>query len=174
MLRTITEIDLLISLRPWTQNDIPRLLEIEEAVHVAPWNRDAFLMCFQQGYIGYVATLDASSSTKSNAIAGFVILSVHTEECHILNIGVAQSYQRQGIGKQLLIHALEEAKKKHHATVAFLEVRRSNTRAIHLYTTLHFEKVAERKHYYPGPHEPEDALIFVKLLTDPSSTLRTT
>ena len=150
-------------IRPWNQNDIYPILAIEEAVHVAPWNRDAFLMCLQSGYAGYVALTDTPHKTQRD-ITGFIIMSTHTEECHILNIGVAIMHQRQGIGKMLLTHALKEAKNRYHAKVAYLEVRRSNTRAINLYRQFHFEQIGERKDYYQTAHGAEDALIFAKLL----------
>lgn len=153
-------------IRPWTPHDINRLLEIEEAVHVSPWDRDTFLMCMQQKYLVYVATKQSDINARE-VIIGFAVLSVYAEECHILNLSVALAHQRQGIGKMLLTHALQQAEKNHQAKVAFLEVRRSNTRAIKLYQQLGFEQVAERKNYYPGPHEPEDALILVKLLSQP-------
>lgn len=151
------------TLRPWNQNDLYPILAIEEAVHVAPWNKDAFLMCLQAGYAGYVALNNAPHKAQREII-GFLVMSTHAEECHILNIGVAMAYQRQGIGKMLLMHALKEASDQYHAKVAYLEVRRSNTRAINLYKQFDFEQVGERKQYYQGPHGAEDALVFAKLL----------
>lgn len=154
-----------IVIRPWTQHDIHRLLDIEEAVHVSPWNKDAFLMCWQQGYHGYVAIAQDTKSDGQKTIIGFIIYSAQAEECHILNISVINTSQRQGVGEKLLTHALKQAHTVQFAHIAFLEVRRSNTRAIHLYEKLQFQLISERKNYYQGPYEPEDALIFAKLLT---------
>jgi len=150
----------MIRIRPWKQTDIQAILAIEEAIHVSPWNNEAFLTCLQAGFAGFLATDDG----KQDEIVGFIILSIHTDECHILNIGVTRTHQRQGIGKMLLNHALSEVITLYHAKMAYLEVRRSNTRAINLYKQFAFEQIGERKHYYPGPHEAEDALIFAKLL----------
>lgn len=150
-------------IREWNKEDVSRILEIENAVHVAPWDTDAFSMCMRQDFKGYVLIEKANSEEK---IVGFIILSFFPEECHILNLAVDLSHQRQGVGKALLNHVLIIARKNYHAKVAYLEVRQSNTRAIKLYSSFHFEKVGVRKNYYLGPHEPEDALIFAKVLTD--------
>lgn len=122
------------------------------------------LMCLQADYRGYVAVNEQNDKPHHAEIVGFIILSILAEECHILNIGVSRAHQRQGVGKILLNHALQEAITLYHAKMAYLEVRRSNTRAINLYKQFAFEQIGERKLYYPGPHEAEDALIFAKLL----------
>ena len=49
---------------------------------------------------------------------------------------------------------------RHHATdVLYLEVRPSNTRAVHLYQRIGFEGIALRRDYYPADHGREDALV---------------
>src|SRR5262245_60553980 len=123
----------MICIQQWKQNDIPAIVAIEEEVHVAPWNNDAFLMCLQAGYVGYIAINKQSDLLQPTEIVGFIILSILDEECHILNIGVARKHQRLGIGKMLLNHSLIDAANQYHAKMVYLEVRRSNIRAIHLY-----------------------------------------
>jgi len=152
-----------MQIRPIHQHDIPAMLLIEEAVHLSPWNKKAFFMCLQPHCLTYVAIINEHATNKRDLI-GFVILSHHAEECHVLNLAVAARYQHQGIGKTLLAHALKEAQETHHVKAAYLEVRRSNTRAIHLYQQFGFVQIGERKNYYKDPGTQEDALIFAKLL----------
>lgn len=136
--------------------DLPELLAIENSVHVSPWAADTFKTCFQAGYFGWVIEVDKK-------IIAFIIISLKPEECHILNLCVAREYQRHGHGKRLLIFALNHAKEQG-VGIAYLEVRRSNTRAIDLYRKNQFHFIGERKEYYPTVNGKEDALVFAMSL----------
>lgn len=143
-------------IRTFFKSDLSEVLSIEEAVHVCPWTIETFEMCFKAGYLSWVVELNKK-------VAGFIIVSLRNEECHILNIGIAHAYQRQGWGKKLLEFTLRHAKAEG-AGIIFLEVRRSNSRAIALYRKLKFHLVGERKNYYPTVTGNEDALVFAKSL----------
>jgi ribosomal-protein-alanine N-acetyltransferase len=78
------------------------------------------------------------------------------DEVHILTIAVRQSHQRQGIGEQLLISAIDLAMQLR-AEVVTLEVRPSNTGARALYEKYGFKEEGLRRHYYSDNNE--DALI---------------
>jgi len=145
-------------LRPLFKTDLAQLLVIEEAAHTVPWGEETFKICFQSGYAGWAIEQD-------KIIQGFVIVSLRAEECHILNLCVAREYQQQGLGKRLLQYALNHAKQSG-ALVAYLEVRRSNARAITLYKKERFLLIGTRKDYYPSPTGSEDALIFARSLQD--------
>src|SRR5262245_26552494 len=141
-------------LRTLFKSDLPNVLAIEKAVHVLPWTEETFNTCFQSGYIGWVAEFD-------NRVIGFVVISLSQSECYILNLCVSHAYQHQGFGRKLLEFALDHAKSKG-IGIAYLEVRRSNSRAISLYRKMQFHLVGERKGYYPTVSGNEDALIFAK------------
>lgn len=144
-------------LRELFKSDIAAVFSIEQAVHVVPWTIDTFQICFRAGYKGWVLE-------EEKQVLGFVIVSFVADECHILNLCVARQAQHQGYGKVLLAHALEEAKKAS-MHIAYLEVRRSNGRAIQLYKKANFQLVGERKDYYPTQtNQQEDALVFAKSL----------
>lgn len=136
--------------------DLPQILLIEEAVHISPWTESTFKTCLHSSCAGWVIELDRK-------IIAFLVASLHEDECHILNIGVAREHQRQGFGRELMLHALADLTVRR-VTVVYLEVRRSNTRALSLYNQLNFKKIGERKAYYPAPEGAEDALIYAKLL----------
>src|SRR3990167_6265398 len=143
-------------LRSLFKADIEQVLAIEGAVHIAPWTREAFAICFEPGYLGWVIE-------KNRKIVGFIIISLRADECHVLNLCVSHTHQRQGAGRQLIEYALDYAGQRG-ATIVYLEVRRSNMRAISLYKKLRFLEVGERKGYYPSGEGREDALVLAKSL----------
>lgn len=139
-------------LRSLTTADLPDLLIIENSVSVVPWSIEAFKGCFNAGCLGWGSFLE-------NKMIGFIMIAQSLDECHILNIAVAREYQGQGCGRQLLELVLKQAKQKG-IGIVYLEVRLSNTRAIHLYKKMHFLLIGQRKNYYPTVSGREDALVF--------------
>ena len=65
----------------------------------------------------------------------------------ILNIGIKFDFQRQGHGRGLLNHLIEELKKRDIGEI-LLEVRAGNKSAIPFYKRLAFEEISVRKNYY--------------------------
>lgn len=145
-------------LRTLFPNDLNDMMVVEQSVHVAPWTRETFLTCFQTGCVGWAFEVDKK-------VVGFVLIAMHVGECHILNICLSHAHQRKGFGKQLLDQVLQHAKQKN-LGIVYLEVRRSNSRAINLYKKAGFILVGERKGYYPAPDGAEDALIFARSMHD--------
>lgn len=143
-------------LRTLRKTDLSEILVIENAVHISPWTAETFKVCFQAGFTGWVIEVE-------NKVVGFIIISENREDCHILNVCVAHEFQHRGYGYKLISKAIEQAK-KNGVTIAYLEVRRSNTRAITLYRKMGFHYIGERKEYYPGTTGNEDALVFAMSL----------
>lgn len=137
-----------------SEMDLPRIVLIEESAHITPWTEDIFQRCLEAGY--RFLGIDQEQN-----LVGFVIYSLQVGECHILNLCVEVPYQGKGLGEALLQQALKQAKEEG-ASIAFLEVRRSNARALTLYKKLGFIQVGSRKGYYPKESGREDALIFAK------------
>jgi ribosomal-protein-alanine N-acetyltransferase len=136
--------------------DLPYIMVIEKATQAAPWTEETFKICFRAGYQGWVAELN-------HKIIGFIFVSLREAECHILNLCIEPRSQRQGWGRRLLEAAVCYAQQQG-TQIAYLEVRRSNTRAIHIYTNAGFQLIGERKDYYPILDHREDALVFGKSL----------
>lgn len=143
-------------MRTLFKSDLDQLLTIEKSVHVAPWTEETFKICFESGYVGWIAEAEQK-------VIGFIIVSLTADECHVLNLCVAREYQHQGFGRKLLEHALGQSKQQG-VGIVYLEVRRSNSRAISLYRKMKFHLIGERKDYYPTVSGQEDALIFAKSL----------
>ena len=143
-----------ILIRELSVSDLAKLVSIEADTQVSPWSEAAFQRCFDASYPGWVIELGAE-------MVGFIFISMASGECHVLNLCIHPTLQRQGLGRQLLTSALMWAKQRG-AGIVYLEVRRSNQGAIMLYRKMNFKLIGERKSYYNTPKGPEDALVFAR------------
>lgn len=120
----------------------------------APWPAGDVLQLANSGTKIWV-------SREEGNIAGAVAVRVAGDEAEVLNLGVAPSYRRKGIGRSLLNAAIAEAGSAGAARV-FLEVRESNAGARAFYASLGFSQTGRRRAYYSNP--PEDALVLSRLV----------
>jgi len=81
---------------------------------------------------------------------GFVLVRVVGGEAELLSLGVVPAARRRGVGSDLLVEALRQARERG-ATVMYLEVAETNSSAIALYKGHHFAHVGCRKGYYIAP-----------------------
>jgi ribosomal-protein-alanine N-acetyltransferase len=131
---------------------IPKILEIEQVTHTAPWSQRSFENELEHKYgIFLVGLVDGQVS----AYGGVWIL---VDEAHVTNVVVKSELRGQGIGRKLMIELLTKAREKG-AVCATLEVRASNAAAIHLYEDLGFVQSTVRKQYYPD--NKEDAVVMM-------------
>ena len=84
---------------------------------------------------------------KSSQIVGFGVIDIVQNEGYIGLIAVDEPYRRQGVGRAIVWRLLQAV------DVAFLDVRKSNEKAISFYKGLGFEIVADRKDVYKNPTE---------------------
>jgi [ribosomal protein S18]-alanine N-acetyltransferase len=143
--------------RPMVEDDLPGIMQIEQAAYQFPWTEAIFKDCLRVGYCCWIVECDEQ-------IIAHGVMSVAAGESHILNLCVDPDSQNMGLGKDMLSHLLEVAR-HHGADMAFLEVRPSNEAAIHLYTSAGFDEVGARNNYYPAESGREDALIMARNLT---------
>lgn len=132
-------------LRKMTLADVPAVYAIEAAVAVGPWSEKLFADCIRVGYECWVLV-------DGEQIMGYGILSYSANEAHVLQLAIHPEHHNCGLGQKLLQHLLSMAK-IHGADEIFLEVRESNTPAIHLYKKYNFVEVGIRKGYYPAAAE---------------------
>ncbi|MDN6161554.1 MAG: ribosomal protein S18-alanine N-acetyltransferase [Atopostipes sp.] len=85
-----------------------------------------------------------------------VVASQTMIEIDIYMVASKKNYQRKGIAKQLLKKLITRSQKKELKNI-FLEVRKSNKAAYHLYQNLGFKEIGYRKSYYSKPKE--DAIM---------------
>jgi ribosomal-protein-alanine N-acetyltransferase len=95
---------------------------------------------------------------------GFILARTVADEAEILTLAVRPERRRLGIGRALVMAALEHALAAG-AARAFLEVGKTNGAARALYESLGFSCVGERRGYYGERSErPEDALTLMARL----------
>jgi ribosomal-protein-alanine N-acetyltransferase len=142
-------------LREITAEDIPRVMELERSAHSHPWRQSSFEDCLKGRQKCWLAE-------SKGVLVGYVVVTHGGGDAELLNISVAPSFQRKGIGQCLLAHAVNCVKGK--ADMLFLEVRVSNRKAIELYSKEGFFEVGQRRNYYPTVNGYEDALLMAMQL----------
>ena len=138
------------------EKDIDKVLAIEEESNPVPWTIKNFKDCIEKGYYSLVLK-------ENNKVIGFAILSVSTEESHLLNIGLTSLKRGRGLGRELLEKMIMAAEVMGSKKI-FLEVRISNVIAIDLYKASGFKEVGLRKKYYRLKEGREDAILMSKSL----------
>lgn len=139
---------------PMHLDDLQQVLDIENQCFENPWSKTYFTLCLKhpRSYeYFYVAR-------REDTVVGYIVFNILHEEAHILNIAVPLACQRQGIGKYLLISALEMIQADAEREV-FLEVAVSNLPAQYLYRQFGFRICGIRKNYYG---RSKDAYVFRK------------
>ena len=136
--------------------DIDRVVAIEEESNPVPWTIKNFKDCIEKGYYSLVLK-------ENNKVIGFAILSVSSEESHLLNIGLTSSKRGRGLGRELL-EKMIMASEVMGSKKIFLEVRISNVIAIDLYKASGFKEIGLRKKYYRLKEGREDAILMSKSL----------
>lgn len=131
--------------------DLPAAYHIEQRAHAFPWSEKTFASNQGERYLNF-------QLTQNGKMAAFAITQVVLDEATLFNIAVDPDYQRQGLGRALLEHLIDELEKRGVATL-WLEVRASNAAAIALYESLGFNEATIRRNYYPTTDGREDAII---------------
>uniref|UniRef100_A0A366I5L0 [Ribosomal protein bS18]-alanine N-acetyltransferase n=1 Tax=Brenneria salicis ATCC 15712 = DSM 30166 TaxID=714314 RepID=A0A366I5L0_9GAMM len=134
-----------------TPTDLAQAFQIEQASHAFPWTEKTFVSNQGERYVNL-------KLTHNGRIAAYAITQVVLDEATLFNIAVHPDFQRQGFGRTLLDHLIQEMEKRGILTL-WLEVRASNQRAIALYESLGFNEVSLRRDYYPAAEGREDAII---------------
>ena len=140
-----------LGIRPMTEDDLEKVIAIEEQTYQFPWTPGIFRDCLHVGYCCWVYESD-------DDVEVYGVMSIGAGEAHILTIVVREESRGQGLGKLMLGHLLEIAE-HHKVTTVLLEVRPSNKVAIQLYRNSGFNEVGLRPNYYPADDGREDALI---------------
>jgi ribosomal-protein-alanine N-acetyltransferase len=141
-----------VRIEPVQVADLGEVLAIERASFVVPWSRAAFEAELEKPH-AYFYSARSLSEDRAWIVVGYICFWLVVEEMQIVNVAVHPAWRRRGIGTRLIRYALERGYEAG-ATVAALEVRRSNQAARALYERLGFKAVRERLGYYPEFKEP--------------------
>ena len=131
--------------------DVPAAHEIDKLSFTLPWPERSFRFEVTDNPASrcWAAELDGR-------LVGMLILWKIVDEAHIATLATHPDFRRQGIAKQLLVAALENAYAEG-ARSALLEVRAGNETAQVLYQEFGFEEVGRRERYYKDNNE--DAVL---------------
>ena len=148
-----------MNIRKMKDTDIAAVSRIEKLTHIQPWSENVLTDCYHSDYLCLVA----EENDYQKELKGYIILSQVLDEAHLLNLCVSLKYQGFGLGRELTARGLKEVVKRG-ARKMFLEVRRSNMRAIRLYESFGFSEIGIRTNYYQGSSLSEDAVVMALVL----------
>lgn len=137
--------------------EITAILEIDRLCFGGLWSIDSYqreLTNENSHFIGI--SIAKSLAPATSGLIGFGCFWAILDEAHITLLGIHPDYQRQGLGKLLLVALLDKARSIEMAR-STLEVRASNQGAIDLYERYGFQTVGRRKKYYQD--NDEDGVI---------------
>ena len=138
------------SIRKTKPEDLEEIASMEQSIFSEAWTLDGFRDALSREDNIFL------SIESGEEIAGYALCYGMMDEGEIPTIAVGEKYRKRGLGEALLIELIKEAQKQGIKKI-FLEVRRSNQGAQHLYHKCGFEKVGERKNFYRFPQE--DAIL---------------
>lgn len=144
--------DLDLTFREIRATDLDNVLAIERASFSCPWSRQFFLEELQASCAKSVL------SVSGDVVVGYCLYWRLPTDIDIHNVAVHPEYRRSGVGRRMLLHVIEEARRtgSHNIT---LEVRKSNEAAQALYRSLGFEICGVRRGYYSD--DGEDAWVMI-------------
>jgi ribosomal-protein-alanine N-acetyltransferase len=146
------------------ESEIMEVLQIQESNNLGKWS-----------FADYLSVIENKKTAKlvvkfKDKTIGFVIMRLiklwankHLllnesgsgnpfSEGEIYNMGIHNSYKKNGIGTLLLNYLIQNCETYSLMSV-WLEVRESNYPAINFYKKNNFEKIYTRKNYYDNPKE---------------------
>ena len=141
--------------------DAACLKPLEDLVRLAFWGEDNYRRFLDElpEYFGCKAV--TIIDRHRNKLIGFLLARSIYENLEVLKLGVFPEWQRQGIGTQLIETAFTEGLRRG-CNRCFLEVRKSNQKAIQFYYRHDFRISGTRVNYYSDPLE--DAWVMEKAL----------
>jgi [ribosomal protein S18]-alanine N-acetyltransferase len=140
-----------VAIRRMTLEDVPAVHTIDLLSFSLPWPENSFRfeLTGNPASRSWVAESDGR-------LAAMLVLWLVIDEAHIATIATHPNFRRKGIGKQLMIAALQSARAEG-AMRAFLEVRSGNAVAQAMYKKYGFIVAGVRLRYYKDNNE--DAIL---------------
>lgn len=141
----------MINIRPFEKKYLDDVYDIEKICFSNPWSKEDLAKQIDMETSHFlVADMDGRA-------VGYMGLQIFAGEGYVTNVAVLPEYREQGIAKALITEQM-----KNDMEFITLEVRESNTPAIHLYKKSGFETVGVRPDFYADP--TENAVIMTKYM----------
>ena len=136
--------------RRMEHKDIEAVAAIESVSIIPPWSKASFEEAIEKEETYYVVC------EAGGKIKGYAGMWIAADEAEITGVAVEPESRGTGLGKDIVRHLLEKGQELGVKSF-FLEVRKSNDKAIAVYEKCGFERVGERKDFYREPDE--DAVV---------------
>ncbi len=146
-------------IRKYNKSDISNIILLENKVLHTTLG-DSLYLDLDNPFTRHYVYID-----ENNNLIGYISSMFDGEMISIENFCVDNNSQNKGIGSSLLEKLLSECYKENPSEIigAILEVRKSNSRAIHVYEKFGFKAIHIRKNYYS---DNEDAIVLQKLFNE--------
>lgn len=135
-------------IRPATINDLEAIVELELSTLNTTLGIEMLKNSLSND-MSYIYVLD------NDGIIGYISLVFDSFDVEILNFCIAKEQQNNKLGTKLLDFIINEFKSKNALSI-ILEVRQSNSKAIHVYDKMGFKHIFTRTGYYSNG---ENALL---------------
>lgn len=140
-----------MKIKPFEKKYLDDVYEIEKICFSNPWSKENLERQIDTETSHFlVADMDGRA-------VGYMGLQIFAGEGYVTNVAVLPEYRGRGIAKALIAEQM-----KNDMEFITLEVRESNTPAIHLYKKSGFETVGVRPDFYADP--TENAVIMTKYM----------
>ena len=127
--------------------DLDAIMELETSIFLSDaWSKSTMRRELANPHCYYLVGFRPETPDQIDAYAG-VLSPQGAREADIQTIAVATTARRSGLGRNLVLTLMNEARKRG-AREVFLEVRADNPSAQALYASLGFEQLAIREKYY--------------------------
>jgi ribosomal-protein-alanine N-acetyltransferase len=134
-------------------NDIDDVKKLEENQNISIISKNNMINDIKNSQTKYYIL------KLKNTIIGYIAFNYVFENLDLQSIVISKEHQKKGYATFLLNFLLNFAKENNISNV-YLEVRRSNIKAINLYEKFGFILISTRKRYYSDNFE--DALVYMK------------
>lgn len=141
-------------IRQMTKNDIPQVYEIERKSFPSPFG-EVLIGSLYFGAPELCIVLEQNGKMIGFLLGGYTPIP---RQAHILSFAILESFRGEGLGKELLIHFLNQLKNLEFSSVK-LEVNVDNQKAIELYESLQFKIESKIRKYY---QDKSDAYSMVR------------
>ncbi|WP_421761632.1 ribosomal protein S18-alanine N-acetyltransferase [Devosia sp.] len=146
-----------LHIEPAQTRDADTIAKLHTMGFYRGWPREDFV-----SYIAGEGTPLFVACDAKRKIAGFSMLRIVGDEAELMTIAVDPKWRKRGVGVALLRAMLDDLLMST-AKRLFLEVAADNVAALRLYAKFGFQKVSERKGYYPRPDgTPATAIVMAR------------
>ncbi len=138
-------------IRKMVLTDLEQVVAIDQVSFSLPWPARSFQFELTDNAASRCWVADLDGRVIAMVVGWFIV-----DELHVATIATHPEFRSQGIGREILLHALNSAKEEG-AVKAFLEVRESNEVAQKMYRNFGFVEDGRRAGYYKD--NGEDAIL---------------